>query len=424
MQVEINRVDECKRKINISIPNNVVSKELSKIYQEINQRANIKGFRKGKVPRKVLEQLYKRDAEVSLLQELVPKACKEVFSENNLKTAGDYLLEKYELKDDGELKLDISVEVIPDISLKNYKGFKIQKKSADVTDEDIDNALKQMQHDIADLKTVESRGAENGDEMVLDFSGKIDGKLFNGGEGKDFRLILGEKKMVEGFEEKLLGAKIGEKRDVEIIYPQDIQNKELAGKKVLFEVLVKDVKERIFPQINDEFAKDLGDYNDLNALKEKIKDDIKNTKEYYNKLEYQKEVIEKILEENQFISPEILIKKEFEFLKKSFASRLSGGKAEDINFGKESEKIEQELLKEAEKRVKESLILEKIAEEEKIVVDENEVDEEIRKRAESTNQNFNVLKKAFQQNDAYEVIRSKIREEKVLNFLLNCAIVN
>src|SRR3972149_5334442 len=336
MQVEINRVDECKRKINITIPNDVVSKELSKIYQEINQRANIKGFRKGKVPRKVLEQLFKRDAEVSLLQELVPKACEEVFL------------------------------------AKNFKGFKIQKKSVDVTDEDVDNALKQMQHDIADLKTVESRGAEKGDEMVLDFSGKIDGKIFNGGEGKDFRIILGDKKMVEGFEDKLLGAKIGEKRDVEIIYPQDTPNKELAGKKVLFEVLVKDIKERILPQINDEFAKDLGDYNNLNALKEKIKDDISNTKEYYNKLEYQKEIVEKVLEENQLVSPGILVKKEFEFLKKSLASRLSGGKADDINFGKESEKIEQELLKEAEKRVKESLILEKIADEEKIVVDENE----------------------------------------------------
>lgn len=424
MQVEINRVDECKRKLNITIPNDVVSKELSEIYQEINQRANIKGFRKGKVPRKVLEQLYKRDAEVSLLQELVPKACEEVFIANNLKTAGDYLLEKYELKEGEGLKLDISVEVIPDMSLKNYKGLKIQGKSTDVTDEDLDTALKQMQYDSAELKTVESRGAENGDEMVLDFSGKIDGKIFDGGEGKDFKMILGDKKMLEGFEDKLLGAKIGEKKDVEITYPQDTPNKELAGKKVVFEVLVKDIKERNLPQLNDEFAKDLGDYNDLNTLKEKIRNDIKNTKEYYNKLEHQKEIVEKILEENPLIPPGILVNKEFEFLKKSLASRLSGGKADNINFGKESEKIEQELLKEAEKRVKESLLLEKIADEEKITVEDREVDEEIRKRAESMNQNFNVLKKAFQQNEAYEVIRSKIREEKVLNFLLNCSIVS
>src|SRR3989338_4820829 len=366
MQVEITRVDECKRKLNITISGDVVSKELSRIYQEMNQRVNIKGFRKGKVPRKVLKQLYKRDAEVSLLQELVPKACEKVFVANNMKTVSDYLLEKYELEEGNGLKLDISVEVIPDIVLRDYKGVKIQKKSSDVTDEDVDNALKQKQHDSAELKTVESRGAENGDEMVLDFSGKIDGKIFEGGEGKDFRIILGEKKMVEGFEDKLLGAKAGEKREVEIAYPQDAPNKALAGKKVVFEAMVKEIKERILPQLNDEFAKDLGDYNDLNSLKEKVRDDIKNTKEYYIKLEHQKEIIEKILEENPFTPPAILVSREFEFLKKNLASRLSGGKAADINFGKESEKIEQELLKEAEKRVRESLLLEKIAVEEKI----------------------------------------------------------
>ena len=138
---------------------------------------------------------------------------------------------------------------------------------------------------------------------------------------------------------------------------------------------------------------------------------------------YQKEILEKLLEENPFIPPDSLVNREFEFIKKSFAARMSRGGTDDIAFGKEGEKIEQELLKEANKRVRESLILEKIASEEKIEVEDKEVDEEIRKRAESANQNFNALKRIFKQSEAYEVIRSKIREEKVLNFLLKCSIL-
>jgi len=425
MQVEIIRVDECKRRLHIEIPQEVVSKELSKIYQEINQKANIRGFRRGKVPRKILEQYYKKDAEVNLLQKLVPKACKEAFSETggNLKIVGEYLLEEYVLKEGESLKLNISIEVKPDIALKDYKGIKIEKKPLDISEEEIDNVLKQMQYENAELKSVELRGAQKGDEVTIDFKGLIKGKIFEGLDGKDFKINLGEGKMIEGFENKLLGVREGEKKEIEILYPEDFPNQKLAGKKILFEVLVKEVKERRLPLLDDEFAKDLGDYNDLNALKEKIKRDLEEAKENLNKLSYQKEILERLLEENPFTPPVSLVNREFEFIKKSLAARMSGAGTGDIPSGEEGKKIEQELLKEANRRVRESLILEKIASEQNIEVEDSEVDEEIRKRAESTNQNFNALKRIFKQSEAYEVIRSKIREEKVLNFLLKCSIL-
>ena len=423
MQIEITRTDECKRKLNIVIPQDEVSKELSKIYQEINQKANIRGFRKGKVPRKVLEQYYKRDAEADLIQKIVPKACDEAANKENLKMVGGYLLEEYVLKDGEPLKLDISIEVKPDIVLKNYKGIEVQKKAVEVSDEDVDNVLKQTQYENAELKGIDTRGAEKNDEIVIDFRGRIDGKFFKGGEGKDFRLILGQGRMIEGFEEKLIGLRAGDKKEIDIQYPQNFPDEKLAGRKIIFEVLVKDVKERILPSIDDEFAKDLGDFNDLNALRNKIRDDLTKAKENLNNLDYEKEILEKLLEENAFVPPESLVKRELEFLKKNLAMRLSKGKTEELSLGKEGEEIMQEMSKEANKRVKESLILEKIAEEEKIEISNSEVDEDIRKRAEDSNQNFYALKEIFQKNRVYEAIRDKIREEKVLKFLLECSII-
>ena len=424
MKVEITKVDEYKRRLSIEIPNEIASKELSKVYQEINQKTEIRGFRKGKAPRKILEQYYKKDAEIKLLQRLVPQACDEAFKKNNLKIVGEYLLEEYAIKAGEALKLNISVEVKPEITLKDYKGIKIQKKPVDVSQEEIDNALTQIQHENAEVKSVESRSAQKGDEIIIDFKGKIDGKPFKGGVGKDFKVILCEGKMIEGFEYQLLGVKIRDRKEVEILYPKDSPNQALAGKKIVFEALVKDVKERILLPLDDEFAKDLGNYNDLNALKDKIREDVRVAKENYNKFIYQKEIVEKLLEENPFTPPPSLVNREFEFLKKNFTPKSSPSEASETDSGSERKKVEQELLEKANKRVRESIILEKIAEEEKIEVEDKEVDEEIKKRAESANQNFTSLKHLFKQSEAYEAIRNKIREEKVLNFLLDYFIIN
>ena len=424
MKVEIIKVDECKRQLNIEIPNEIVSKELSKVYQEINQKTDIRGFRKGKAPKKILEQYYKKDAEIKLLQRLVPQTCNEAFKENNLKIAGEYSLEEYTLKEGEALKLNISVEVKPEITLKDYKGIKIQKKPADVSQEEIGNNLTQIQHDNAEVKSVESRGTQKGDEIIIDFKGKVDGKDFKGGEGKNFKVILGEGKMIEGFEDQLLCLKAGEKKEIEILYPKVSPNEALAGKKITFDVLVRDIKERILLPLDDEFAKDLGNYNDLNALKDKIREDIRAAKENYNKFLYQKEIIEKLLEENPFTPPTSLVNREFEFLKKNFTPTFSNGEDSEIDSDNEKKKVEQELLDEANKRSRESIILEKIAEEEKIEAEDKEVDEEIKKRAESVNQNFTALKNIFKQSEAYEAVRNKIREEKTLKLLLDYSIIN
>lgn len=423
MKVDIEEISSVKRKLNIIVPEESVQKELTKAYEKLQKNVSVKGFRKGKTPKAILDRYYKEKIEYDVLNKIINETYQEAIKEHSLvPISSPALEEKGEIKAGEEFRYSAIVEVKPVFEVKDYLGLEFEEKEVSITDEDVAKKIDELKEMHSSLKEVEEeRALKDGDFALVDYDGTINEKPLKGGKAEDQIIEVREASEDIDFSPQLRGMMCGEEKEIEIAFPDDHVNKEMAGKTVFFKVVLKAIKKKVVPEITDEFAKNVGQYGSLEELKEKIRENLLEVRKKEARTELQNDVCQKITENNPIEVPEALVEAQVKASVANLGYRLAQQGVRFDNFDLGDPKIAEEMKQSAEKTVKEGLILDAIAEAEGIEVDEKDVDSTIKDMSIQTGKDVADIKKHYQKEGATENLRMRIREEKTLDFLIEQA---
>lgn len=387
MSLQVEKMEKNMAKLTIEVSAEDLDKAMQNAYQKAKGKISIPGFRKGKAPRKMIEQMYGKgifleDAANALIPEHYSKALEEC----DLEIVSQPEIDVVQAEPGKAFIFTAEVAVKPEVTLGDYKGLEVPKSDVEVTDEDVDAEIKKEQEKNSRTVTVEDRGAENGDIATIDFEGFVDGVAFEGGKGTDYPLTLGSGSFIPGFEDQLVGAKAGDHVEVNVTFPEEYQAAELAGKAAVFQCDVKKVEAKELPELDDDFAQDVSEFDTLAEYKEDVKKNLTEKKEKEARAEKENAAVDKAIENAQMEIPDAMVDTQVRQMLNDFASRMqSQGLTMEQYFqftGMTVEKMQEEMKPQALKRIQTRLVLEKIAEVENIQPTEDEVNEEISKMAE------------------------------------------
>ncbi|EAG5952290.1 trigger factor [Listeria monocytogenes] len=412
-------------KLTFEIEQEKVKEGLDRAFVKVRKTLNVPGFRKGKVPRQIFNQ---RFGEEALFQDALDILLPEVYSAA-IDEAGidpvDTPQVNIESMEKGETwVLTAEVTVKPEVKLGDYKGLEVEKRETELTTEELEAELKQLQERQAELVVKEDAPAENGDTVILDFEGFKDGVAFEGGQAENHSLELGSGQFIPGFEEKLVGLKAGDEADIELTFPEEYHAEDLAGQPVVFKVKLHEIKTKEVPALDDELAKDIDEeVETLDELKEKISKRLQEAKEESVAQAKQEEVIAKAVENAEVDIPHAMVHHEADHLMNHFAQDLQAqGLTPELYYqftGQTEEAMHAQMEKDAEKRVKMNLVLEAIAEAENIEPTEEAIDEEISTLAEKYGMEKDAVRAAL--GDMSE-LKSNLKIRKAIDVLLDSAV--
>ena len=372
-------------KLTFEIQPDKIKEGLDIAFNKVKKSLNVPGFRKGRVPRQIFNKMYGEEALYQdALNALLPEAYANAVSESKIKPVSQPEINVESMEKDSAWVLSAKVTVEPEVELGEYKGLEVMKHSTDVSDKEVADELERRRQQQAELVLKEDEPAAEGDTVVIDFEGKVDGKPFDGGKAENYSLELGSKTFIPGFEDQLVGHKAGDEVEVKVTFPDDYQAKDLQGKDAVFEVKIHEVKQKELPELDDDFAKDIDDDVDtLEELKAKVKDEIKEQKEAAAKNAVQEEAISKAVENAKIGDiPEAMIEDDVQRqMDQYFSGMQQQGINPDMYFkltGNSEEDLRKQFREGSEERVKTNLVLEAIVEKENIEISEDEINDEIK----------------------------------------------
>jgi trigger factor len=324
MSAKWEKLEGNQGKLTVEVDAETFNKALDQAFKKVQKQLNVPGFRKGRVPRQIFEQRFGVE---SLYQDaldiVLPDAYSNAIDETGIEPVDQPEIDIEQIGKGQSLIFTADVTVKPEVKLGEYKGLEVPKVNTEVTDEDVEAELKELQKRHAELVVKEDEPAEQGDTVVIDFEGFVDGEAFEGGKAENHSLEIGSDSFIPGFEEQLVGVKAGDEKEVQVTFPEEYHAEELAGKPAVFKVKVHEVKQLVLPELDDDFAVDVDDeVETLDALKEKIENRLKDEKEHTAKHEVENAVIEKAAENAEIDIPEVMIDNEVERMVKEFDQRL------------------------------------------------------------------------------------------------------
>jgi trigger factor len=422
MKASVEEISSIKRKISVEIPEDQVVKEVDSFYKDLGKKAKIKGFRPGKVPRNILERYFKDYVKAEVIQKLIEESYPKALSETELQPVSPPAIDPGAFEGGKPFQYSALVEIKPDIKLEGYAGLKLEAKKEEVTDEEVAQRMKALQNLHANLSTVsEVRPIQAGDYVIVDYEAKVDGKPLEGGKAVDFTVEVGSGQFIPTFEEKLIGLRVEEEKEIEVSFPADYGYQKWAGKTVSFHVKIKEIKAKILPPLDDEFAKDLGDYSSLDELRAKLKGEIEKEKALALEQQLKDQAVNQLLEANPFEVPESLVEEQAKAMVSDTKLRLAAQGVVLKNLGVSEEKLQGDYRDMAQKQVKAFLILEKIANQEGITVTDEEADHRLKEISERMRQPFEKVKGYYEKNGLLPEVKAGILRDKTLNFLLEKA---
>lgn len=423
MKIEMTNKETNVVVLKVEVPQEQVEQAIAKAYVNTRKDYSLPGFRKGKVPRNILEkrfgiEIFYEEAANILVQDTYPK----VIEEQKLDPVDHPDITVDQLDSEQPFVYTATVTVRPELKLGKYKGLKIAKEEKTVSDEDVEAEITALQNSKARLIALDADGvAVQNDQVIIDFIGRLDGVEFEGGTGTNYPLALGSGSFVPGFEEQLIGAKQGETVLVKLTMPQEYHSEELAGKDVEFEVSIKEIKRKALPALDDDFAKEVGDYETLAALKDFIKERLEDRARQEADDKLRNDVLEAVREQAEVDIPEVMIENETDAMLRQMENRFAqqGLKFEDFlsYSGKTLDDIKAEMRLGAEKNVKTELLLDTVSKVENISVEEAELAKEIAQLAEAYGQEEKAVRSALEKNGQLEAIEQVVRHRKTLDFL-------
>ena len=419
MDITVENVGELTRKLTITLPADKVGKELDKAYNKLKKDVQLKGFRRGKVPRSVLVKNYRQQVEAEVGEQLVQETYFDAVEQEGLDTVVHPEITEHNFSDDGTFTYVAMVDVKPVFELNQYKGLEVEKPSTDVTDEEVDARIEELRRAQAALKSAdEDHAIEKDDVVIVDFQGFHEGKAMSQVHNTDYSIDVGEGRLGEEFEEKLIGLKKGDKTLYEVDFPADYPNPLLAGKKVEFKVDVKDIKVRIKPELDDEFAKDIDPgHESLDDLKKAIRAELKEEKEKTLEGTLDDRIMEKLIELHPFEVPKRLVMYEVQEMVKQTEENLKRAGMTLESAGIDLEDLIEQNKPVAEKRVRGDFLLKKVAEVEEIKLSDEDIEEGYRRIADEYNMSLDEVKSYFKRREEILPFVNELLNEKILTFL-------
>ena len=399
---------------------------LNAAYNKNKNKISVPGFRKGKAPRKMIEQLYGSQIFFEdAANEIIPDAYADAAKESGLDIVSQPKVSIEQLEAGKPFIFAAEVAVRPEVELGEYKGVEVTKADAEVTDADVEEELKKVQDQNSRTVSVEDRAVKDGDMTVIDFEGFIDGEAFEGGKGENYPLTIGSHSFIDTFEEQMIGMNIGEEKELNVTFPEDYHAENLKGKPATFKVTVKEIKEKQLPELDDDFDQDVSDFDTLAEYKDDLKKKIAERKESEAKAKKESEAIEKVVEAAKMDIPQAMIDTQVNRMLEDFAMRLQQqGLSVEQYFqytGMTADKIMEEMKPEAVKRIKNSLVLEAVAKAENIEVSEEEFEAELQKMADMYKMEIEKIKEFMQDAEAKQM-KDDIAIQKAVELIVSSAV--
>lgn len=418
MNVTVEVLSPIKKKLCLEIEADTVAVELENAYKKIAKTADIKGFRKGKVPRKVLEQHYAPRAQYDAAGPLINNTLYKALLDNKIEAVSQpEVVQSGDVEPGKPFSYEVEVEVRPEVVAKDYTKLKLEKEKFTFDESVVTQQLEQMANSRMQLEVTSRKKARDGDTVVIDFEGFIDDTPFENGAAKDFELALGSNSFIPGFEAQLVGMKREQEKEVEVTFPEGYGSKDLAGKPAVFKVLVKEIKEKNIPKIDDALAKEL-DAENLDALKEQIKENSIAQEKQRIDGQLQENLMNALLENNAFDVPEGMIANQLHHLKDSFTQKLKAQGMSLEMLGMNEETFATTYRDMAVQQVKGEVLLDAIAVQEKIKVEEAVVEEKMQAFADESNVPLDQVQKYFENQQALAGLKGQILQDQVTEFLL------
>jgi len=418
MEVKVEEIGTLTRKITVTLPAEDVQKKLKKEYDKLQKESKMKGFRRGKVPRSIIEKSYKPQVEGDVGEKLVQESYFEAIEQEKIDAVVHPEILDHAYDEDGGFTYHAQVDVRPDFEVTGYKDVEIEKPQTEVSDEEVDEEIKNLQRQMAPLKSVEDRGVQEGDVVIIDYQGYHKDNAMKQVKNEDTSVEVGSGQMGVDFEKKLIGMNKGEEASHEVDFPEKHPNPLLAGKKIEFRVTLKDIKEKVLAELDDEFAKDAGkDFETLDDLKNSIREKKTKEKEESAEGELTDNIMKAILEQNEFEVPKRLVDFEVEQMIKQTEEQL-----EKSGMNLEAAGLSREMLAEnnqpvAIQRVRGDFILKKIAEVEEIKVNDEDMDRGFKRIGDQYSMSVAQVKEFFSSRDDLLPLMNELLNEKVLTFL-------
>jgi len=418
MNISVVDVSANQKKLQVEIPANKVQKELDSKYRDLGKQARIKGFRPGKVPRGILKSYYGKSVENEVSNQFIQDTFAEALSQADLKPLVEADVSEMRFEDDGSFIYTATVDVSPPFEVQGYKELQIDKPPIEVTEEQIKAELQRLQEQHGEVRTLESdRPVQEGDVVVIDFTPWTDAGIFEKGKTTDYMLEVGKKSLHPDFDEKVVGHQTGESFSFELDYPEDAPTPEIAGKRVRFEVSIKELKEKVLPELNDEFAQGLGDYETLDALKDETRDRLSKQQEQKATSEIRQQIIDQLVGKVEMELSDKVIEREVDqligLLQHQFQSQ--GLKVDAGRFN--TPEIRAEYRPQAEKNVRWRLISQRLAELEDINLRDEELEEIYQEIARLLRTNVEKVKQEYENSSIVEQSKESKLQDKILKFL-------
>nr|WP_294664605.1 trigger factor [uncultured Blautia sp.] len=426
MSLQVEKLEKNMAKLTIEVSAEELDKAMEKAYQKQKSRISLPGFRKGKAPRKMIESMYGKGVFMEdAVNSLVPQEYTKALGECDLEIVSQPEINVTQMEPGKALIFTADVAVKPEVTLGDYKGVEVPKTEIVVTDEEVDAEIKKEQDKNARTVVVEDRAAANGDITTIDFEGFVDGVAFDGGKGTDYALTLGSGTFIPGFEDQIVGANTGDHVEVKVTFPEEYQAKELAGKEAVFQCDVKKIETKEVPELDDEFAKDVSEFDTLAEYKEDVKKNLTEKKENEARTAKENAAVDKAIENAQMDIPELMTTTECRQMMDDFARRMQQqGLSMDQYFqftGQSMDKMMEDMKPQALKRIQTRLVLEKIAEVENIQPSEEEITEEIQKMADAYKMEADKIREAIGEN-GLEQMKKDMAVQKAVTVIADAAV--
>lgn len=426
MSLQLEKLEKNMAKLTIEVSAEELEKALDDAYRKNKGKISIPGFRKGKAPRKMIEQLYGKeifyeDAANALIPDAYDKAIKECSEE----IVSSPKIDVTQIEAGKPFLFTAEVALKPEVTLGEYKGVKVDAIEVEVSEEEIEQEINRERENNSRTITVEDRPVKDGDMTVIDFEGFVDDVAFEGGKGENYPLTIGSGAFIPGFEEKLIGAEVGVETEVNVTFPEDYQAQELAGKAAVFKCTVKEIKEKELPELDDEFAGEVSEFDTLEEYKADVKKKLSENKEAEAKNAREDAIIEAIIEKAQMEIPEAMIETQQRQIMDDFAQRIQSqglSMEQYMQFtGMNSATLLEQMKPQALKRIQSRLVLEAIAEAEKLEAGDEEFAEEVEKMAEAYRMEKDKALELLGE-DGSKQVREDIRVRKAVEFVVEHAI--
>ena len=426
MSLQVEKLEHNMAKLTIEVSAEELEKALQGAYNKQKKNISIPGFRKGKVPRQMIEKMYGPEVFYDdAANQLIPEAYGKVYDEEDLEIVSQPKIDIVQIEKGKPFIFTAEVALKPEVTLGEYKGLKVEKISNRVTQKEIDAKLAEEQEKNARTVSVTDRPVQDKDEVVLDFEGFVDGVAFEGGKGENYPLTIGSGSFIPGFEDQLIGANLEEEKEVRVTFPEEYHAKDLAGKDAVFKCTVHEIKVKELPELDDEFASDVSEFETLDAFKADIKAKIKEQKIAEGKRKQEDKAVEEAVANAQMDIPDAMIDTEVRQMANDFAQRLQQqGLTMDQYFqftGMTAEKMTEELKPQALKRIQTRLVLEAIVKAENIEISDEKLDEEIAKMAEAYKMEADKLKEYMGEAEKKQM-KEDMAVQEAVTFLVENAV--